>query len=221
MNQKLDILQSNSHEKQAWPSKKTVRVNTRKYPADQRSCFPLKSITAGHTWIIEAGCLGFMASCFTSFTERLSGEAYDNCWSTSFESCNNIWKSLRSSLKAELDDSKDRRHISNVDFCVIHLQYPLHPDLYDACKVTALQRRFLSTLALHGLKDASAHFEFRIPLLLSEVQNVIKAYTEVFLIHVPTEERTNPIFRRTFRNMEKAQSFFCDRKCVFYKYEVV
>lgn len=123
-------------------------------------------------------------------------------------------------IEAELSDFSGSEHFASLDFCAAYWQLPLHPDSLNACGVIAPQGCFSSTRVLHGLKNATAHFQETIPALFSCVGKRIKSWLDDFTLHSKTEDDLLDSLEKFVEVCDKYNLKLSARKCVFYSKSV-
>lgn len=84
-----------------------------------------------------------------------------------------------------------------MDFC--NAYWPLHPSSYNACEVISPEGVHVPMGVLRALKNAAAHFQFKVPQCFHQKQNSLKSWLKDLILFSKTEKELLNHFRTFFR----------------------
>lgn len=122
--------------------------------------------------------------------------------------------------ETELEDFAGSQYFFSLYFSSAYWQVPLHPWSFDACRIIAPYEAFESTRVLDVLKNATAHFQHHVPECFSSIQQALKAWLCVLVLHSKTEGELLLNLQAFFAICGKVRHKLSAKKCSFYQKSV-
>lgn len=197
------------------PGKPPVRVKVRRYPTEQRTF-----LNNYLTKLAEFGLIKSDSKASWQAAPHLVPKGKSN-WRITIDlrPINAATKSENwpmPNLESELADFSGSSHFASLDFCSAYWQLPLEAQSADACGIVAPQGAFVSTRVLHGLKNATSHFQSTIPPLFSDIQEHMKSWVDDFSLHAKTETELLKALESFLSTCVRFNLTLSAKKCSFY-----